>query len=193
MNLPNKLSLMRIILVPIMAVVYLLPEWGLFAQRPWICAVAAVALFIIAAFTDFLDGHIARKYNLVTDLGKLLDPIADKLLVMCALLLVIEQGILPIGIGSLCGFVIIGREFVISIVRQVGASKNVIIAANMYGKVKAVAQYIALPLLMLMVIDFGETLNLIVKIAAFVTFGASVVLSIISLVVYLVQNRKVFK
>ena len=142
MNLPNKLSCLRIILVPVMALVFLLD----FAYAPLI----AVVIFALAAFTDFLDGKIARKYNMVTDLGKLLDPIADKLLVLFALFLVVESNLIPVGFGAFCGGIIIGRELLISAVRQIAASKGVIIQANIYGKIKTFVQDIALPLTMLL-------------------------------------------
>lgn len=185
MNLPNKLSLLRIILVPAMAVLFILGG-NLFTAL-------AVAVFLLAAFTDFLDGYIARKHNMVTDLGKLLDPIADKLLVLFALFLVIEAGLLPLGVGSICGGLMIGRDFVISIVRQIAASKNVIIMANIYGKLKAIFQYISLPLLMCTRLDFLTGLLFdIVKYSAYSIFFIAVALSVISGAVYVIQNRKVF-
>ncbi len=190
MNLPNKLSLLRIILVPVMAVLYvveipLAPLW-------------AVIVFILAACTDFLDGYIARKYHLVTDLGKLLDPIADKLLVAMALLLVAESNILPIGVGSIAAGIIIGREFLISAIRQIAAGKGIIIQANVYGKIKTICQDIALPLLMLLkmkedLIALSSVLYDVLRYAAYVTFGVAVFMTILSCVIYLIQNKSVFR
>ena len=190
MNLPNKLSCLRIILVPVMAVVFLLN----FAYAPLV----AVVIFALAAFTDFLDGKIARKYNMVTDLGKLLDPIADKLLVLFALFLVVEANLIPVGFGAFCGGIIIGRELLISAVRQIAASKGVIIQANIYGKIKTFVQDIALPLTMLLKMEvtivelFSQNFFNVYQIACWVLVGIATLLTLISGVVYLVQNKKVF-
>ncbi|MBE5749173.1 MAG: CDP-diacylglycerol--glycerol-3-phosphate 3-phosphatidyltransferase [Clostridiales bacterium] len=190
MNLPNKLSCLRIILVPVMALVFLLD----FAYAPLI----AVVIFALAAFTDFLDGKIARKYNMVTDLGKLLDPIADKLLVLFALFLVVESNLIPVGFGAFCGGIIIGRELLISAVRQIAASKGVIIQANIYGKIKTFVQDIALPLTMLLKMEvtivelFSQNFFNVYQIACWVLVGIATLLTLISGVVYLVQNKKVF-
>ncbi|MBE5748020.1 MAG: CDP-diacylglycerol--glycerol-3-phosphate 3-phosphatidyltransferase [Clostridiales bacterium] len=190
MNLPNKLSCLRIILVPVMALVFLLD----FAYAPLI----AVVIFALAAFTDFLDGKIARKYNMVTDLGKLLDPIADKLLVLFALFLVVEANLIPVGFGAFCGGIIIGRELLISAVRQIAASKGVIIQANIYGKIKTFVQDIALPLTMLLKMEtiivelFSQNFFNIYQIACWVLVGVATLLTLISGVVYLVQNKQVF-
>ena len=190
MNLPNKLSCLRIILVPVMAVVFLLD----FAYAPLV----AVAIFAMAAFTDFLDGKIARKYNMVTDLGKLLDPIADKLLVLFALFLVVEANLIPVGFGAFCGGIIIGRELLISAVRQIAASKGVIIQANIYGKIKTFVQDIALPMLMLCKMQttivelFSQSFFDVYQIVCWVMVGVATLLTLISGVVYLVQNKHVF-
>lgn len=189
MNLPNKLSLLRIFLVPIMAVLFIL-------EIPYGALWAAI-VFVVAAFTDFLDGHIARKRNLVTDLGKLLDPIADKLLVLFGLFLVVEGGLLPFGIGSISAALIIGRELLVSALRQIAVNKNIVIQANFYGKIKAVFQYISLPLLMITkleveIVKLSETLFDIIFYTSYVTFFIAVVLTILSGAVYVVQNRKVF-
>lgn len=190
MNLPNKLSCLRIILVPVMALVFLFD----FAYAPLI----AVVIFALAAFTDFLDGKIARKYNMVTDLGKLLDPIADKLLVLFALFLVVEANLIPVGFGAFCGGIIIGRELLISAVRQIAASKGVIIQANIYGKIKTFVQDIALPLTMLLKMEttivelFSQNFFNVYQIACWVLIGVATLLTLISGVVYLVQNKQVF-
>lgn len=191
MNLPNKLSLLRIFLIPIMATVYLL-DW---AYAPLV----AVGIFLLAAFTDFLDGYIARKYGLVTDLGKLLDPIADKMLVVFSLFLVSYSAILqPPWISAVLGAVIMARELLISIVRQIAATKNVIIHANIYGKIKTFVQDIAIPLLFLLsmkdvLTGFSTTIYDIVYYAAYITFGAATILTIISGIVYIIQNKGVFQ
>ena len=190
MNLPNKLSCLRIILVPVMALVFLL-NWEY-------APLVSVVIFALAAFTDFLDGKIARKYNMVTDLGKLLDPIADKLLVLFALFLVVESNLIPVGFGAFCGGIIIGRELLISAVRQIAASKGVIIQANIYGKIKTFVQDIALPLTMLLKMEstivsvFSQTFFDVYQIVCWVLVGIATLLTLISGVVYLVQNKKVF-
>ena len=160
MNLPNKLSILRICLVPLFVAAYFLPfYWGSFI---------AVGLFILAAFTDFLDGYIARKYDLVTDLGKLLDPIADKILVCAALFCVVATNPLQytevsqLAISSdfslyfgqiflaVGGAVILSRELLVSAVRQIAATKGVVVQANVYGKFKTVLQDVALPMLVVL-------------------------------------------
>ncbi|MEG1710172.1 MAG: CDP-diacylglycerol--glycerol-3-phosphate 3-phosphatidyltransferase, partial [Clostridia bacterium] len=181
MNLPNKLSVLRIVLVPIMAIVYVLP-------LPYV-EIWAIAIFAIAAFTDFLDGYIARKYNMVTNLGKLLDPIADKLLITFALFIIVEQNILPIGIGCFCGALIIGRELLISMIRQIAASKGTIIQANKYGKIKTIFQDISLPMLMLLGMQgLKGTFWNIFSYISYGMFAIAVLLTIISCLVYMVQN-----
>lgn len=190
MNLPNKLSCLRIILVPVMAIVFYIN----FAYAPLI----AVGVFIIAAFTDFLDGHIARKYNMVTDLGKLLDPIADKLLILFSLFLVVEANLIPVGFGAFCGGIIMGRELLISAVRQIAASKGKVIQANIYGKIKTFVQDIALPATMLLkmkdviVNAFSQQFFDVYQIFCWSILGLATLLTIISGVVYLVQNKSVF-
>ena len=189
MNLPNRISLLRIILVPFMAAAYLIN----YEYAPLI----AVGIFIIAAATDFLDGYIARKRQLVTDLGKILDPIADKLLVVFALFLVVEARVMPFGMGAICGGIIIGRELIVNVIRQVAASKNVIIHANIYGKIKTIFQDISLPMLMLLkmkatLIEFSQSFFNVFRITSFIIFGIAVVLTLMSGIVYVIQNRSVF-
>ena len=224
MNLPNKLSLMRICLVPFFIAAYFLPfYWG---------AYVAFALFIIAAATDFLDGYIARKYKMVTDLGKLLDPIADKVLVCAALFCVVAINPLAylqyIDVAQSIGqwqvvrdhagivnfaailltvgaIVIISRELLISAVRQIAASKGVVVQANVFGKIKTIFQDISLPMLVLLnsarmqaikdisMQDFTPSPFWVIWWwASVVLFAVAIILTIVSGVVYLVQNRKVF-
>ncbi len=183
MNLPNKLTILRIILVPIFVAVYYI-DWE-FAP------IVSVAIFILAAITDFFDGYIARKYNLVTDFGKLMDPIADKILVITALFLIVENQLLPMIFASVCSAVIVARELLISGVRQIAATKNVVIQANIYGKIKTFVQTIALPIVLLLKIDLGSFEN-IFYILGITTFALATLLTIISGIVYLIQNKKVF-
>ncbi len=134
MNLPNKLTMGRIFAIPVFIVVFLMDY-----------RIAAAVIFILAAVTDMLDGHIARKHNLVTNFGKLMDPLADKLLVMSALICMVEVGDVP---GWMV-VVILGREFIITGMRQVAAAQGIVIAAGTTGKIKTITQMIAIPLLIL--------------------------------------------
>lgn len=196
MNLPNKLSLIRIILVPIMAVFFLLRD------AAWWTVIVAIVLFLAAVFTDFLDGYIARRTNQVTDLGKLLDPTADKMLVCFSLFLLVEarvfsQGVIPLGVGSFCCALIICRELLVGIVRQIAASKGIIVAANMWGKVKATFQYISIPILMLLVlkekiIAVSKILYNVIYWLGIGTFGIATILTVVSVIIYIVQNKGIF-
>ena len=134
MNLPNKLTKGRIFAIPVFIVVFMLDY-----------RYAAAVIFILAALTDMLDGHIARKNNLVTNFGKLMDPLADKLLVMSALICLAQIGDVP---GWMV-IVILGREFIITGMRQVAAAQGIVIAAGTTGKIKTITQMIAIPLLIL--------------------------------------------
>lgn len=174
MNTPNKLTVARMILVPFL-VVFLLTGWGGEANR-WIC----LAIFVAASVTDWFDGHLARKYNLITNFGKSMDPLADKLLVCSAMICMIELDKLPAWVV----IIIIGREFIISGFRLIAAENGIVIAANYWGKFKTVSQMIMIILLML---DFGGIFTVLTQIFIWL----SVALTIISLLTYIMQNRKV--
>lgn len=141
MNLPNKVTLCRIILIPFMMIV---PLFGIESKFLGINVgnLIELAIFLIASFTDYLDGHIARKNNLVTNFGKFLDPIADKLLVLTALMMFVEAGKLPAWIPV----VIAAREFMVSGIRMLAAGEGNVIAASMLGKIKTVSQMVAISL-----------------------------------------------
>lgn len=141
MNLPNKITLCRIILIPFMMIVLL---FGIESKFLGINVgnLIELAIFLIASFTDYLDGHIARKNNLVTNFGKFLDPIADKLLVLTALMMFVEAGKLPAWIPV----VIAAREFMVSGIRMLAAGEGNVIAASMLGKIKTVSQMVAISL-----------------------------------------------
>ncbi|MFV0411819.1 MAG: CDP-diacylglycerol--glycerol-3-phosphate 3-phosphatidyltransferase [Oscillospiraceae bacterium] len=135
MNLPNKLTLLRILLIPVFIVFASLREWRY-------AYIVAMAVFAVASFTDFLDGYIARKYNLVTDFGKFADPLADKILTTTAFIYMLVDGVChPIVL-----VVIVVREFAVSGVRMVaaGSGEGKVIAANMWGKVKTVLQMVTI-------------------------------------------------
>ncbi|MFQ7473163.1 MAG: CDP-diacylglycerol--glycerol-3-phosphate 3-phosphatidyltransferase [Anaerovoracaceae bacterium] len=175
MNLPNKLTMGRIFAIPVF-IILILMEYRY----------AAAIIFILAAFTDMLDGKIARKYNLVTNFGKLMDPLADKLLVMAALICLAELGDVP---GWMV-IVILGREFIITGMRQVAAAQGIVIAAGTTGKIKTVTQMIAIPLLIL---DNWPFSMLSVNIPMDVIFlWIALVMTIVSGTEYIVKNKQLF-
>ena len=185
MNLPNKLTVFRVILI----VPFVLLLLGGHAQWGWFMAIfggiadyvdyIALGIFIIASLTDMLDGKIARKYNLVTNFGKFMDPLADKLLVCSALICLIELGRIPAWIV----IIIISREFIISGFRLVAADNRVVIAASYWGKFKTTFQMI---MVCLMIANI-EALAILTQIVMWV----AVVLTIVSLIDYLVKNKGV--
>lgn len=174
MNLPNKLTMFRVILIPFF-VVFLLVDITLYDK--WI----ALAIFIVASLTDLLDGKIARKYNLVTNFGKFMDPLADKLLVCSALICLVELDRIP----SWMVIVIISREFIISGFRLIASDNGVVIAASYWGKFKTTFQMV---MICLMIADL-EQIGLLTNIVTW----AAVALTVISLVDYLVKNKDVMK
>ncbi|MBR6027859.1 MAG: CDP-diacylglycerol--glycerol-3-phosphate 3-phosphatidyltransferase [Clostridia bacterium] len=137
MNLPNKLTLTRVLLIPVMLLFLALPGQG------WCWA--ACAVFCAAAWTDYLDGHIARRDNLITDFGRFLDPVADKLLVLTAMVMLTGRGLLP----ALVPAVVLSREIAVDGLRMVAAQKGIVISAGKLGKIKTVSQMALLILLML--------------------------------------------
>lgn len=174
MNLPNKLTVLRVIMVPFF-VFFMLTDVGGAANK-WI----ALALFVIASLTDMLDGKIARKYNLVTNFGKFMDPLADKLLVCSAMICLIPQKKLSAGIV----IVIIAREFIISGFRLIAAENGVVIAANYWGKFKTASQMV---MIILLILNFGGVFEILTQIFVW----ASLALTVISLITYIVQNKNV--
>ena len=193
MNLPNKLTMLRIILIPFMMFFYLADfiPYG-------IGKIIAIAIFIIASLTDLLDGKIARKRNLVTDLGKFLDPIADKLLTATAFLLIMADGTIPAPWGVIVVAIIIAREYTVSALRQIAATKGIVLAADMWGKIKTVVQMIALPVSMLVaylkICGFASTtVVLVFAIISYVLIGFATLLTVMSGIHYLVKNRECFK
>lgn len=191
MNLPNKLSLIRIFLIPIF-IFFFLADFIPGGK------IIACAIFIIAALTDMLDGKIARKYNLVTNLGKLLDPIADKLLVISGLLLVVVDFTIPHPYGVICAIIIIGRELLVSAVRQIAATQNIVIAADKFGKIKMIVQVIALPMLFVLSflmynVTIDATVLLVCKIITYVFIGIATLFTVLSGINYVVKNKQIFK
>lgn len=149
MNLPNKITVSRILLIPLFLIIMLCPfSWGkmvlLGAEMPVTHFVGAL-IFILASTTDWIDGHYARKHNLVTNLGKFLDPLADKLLVSAALIVLVELGYA----ASWIVIIIISREFAVTGLRLVLAGEGEVVAANMLGKIKTWTQIVAISALLL--------------------------------------------
>lgn len=174
MNLPNKLTIFRVILIPFFIVFLLIP---ITPYDKWI----ALSIFIVASLTDLLDGKIARKYNLVTNFGKFMDPLADKLLVCSALICLIELEKIP----SWMVIVIIAREFIISGFRLVASDNGVVIAASYWGKFKTTFQMVAV---CLMIADIAA-LQMVTVIVTWI----AVILTVVSLIDYLIKNKDVMK
>lgn len=174
MNLPNKLTTLRVIMIPFF-VFFLLWQNG--ENRTF--RMIALALFIIASLTDLLDGKIARKYNLVTNFGKFMDPLADKLLVCSALICLIELNALP----AWMVIIIISREFIISGFRLIASDNGVVIAASYWGKFKTTFQMVSVVLLILDILALAFVTTICVWIA--------LLLTIVSLVDYIYKNHKI--
>ena len=174
MNLPNKLTILRVIMVPFF-VLFMLTDIGGPANK-WI----SLILFVVASLTDLLDGKIARKYNLVTNFGKFMDPLADKLLVCSAMICLIEMNKLDAWIV----IVIISREFIISGFRLVASDSGVVIAASYWGKFKTVFQ---MAMIIVLIADLGGIFDLVGQILIWIALA----LTIISLLDYIWKNRQV--
>ena len=174
MNLPNKLTVLRVLLIPffvLFTLVDLVPGYSKYI---------AVLIFIAASLTDLLDGKIARKYNLVTNFGKFMDPLADKLLVCAALICLVSEKLLP----AWMVIIIISREFIISGFRLVASDNGLVIAASYWGKFKTTFQMLIIIVLLL---DFGGIFDLIGQILIW----AALILTVVSLADYLIKNKHV--
>lgn len=174
MNLPNKLTIARVIAVPFFIVAFLLKFY-----------LISLIIFVAASVTDFFDGKIARKYGLVTNFGKIMDPLADKILVYSALCLFIEADL----IQAWMLIVILAREFVVAGMRTVAASEGTVLAAGMSGKIKTALQMFAVPLIILGV--SLPTVPVIARIGTFV-FWASLIMTVYSGTEYVIKNKSVF-
>lgn len=171
MNLPNKLTFLRMILVPVFVIFMYLPG----STNRYI----ATAIFVFASFTDFLDGHIARKRGLVTNFGKFADPLADKILVCSAIILLSETGVIP----GWAVIIIVAREFAITGFRIIAASENITIAAGPLGKIKTVTQLISVIIILLNV-------DSLLKVGMGI-FYISVFFTILSGIDYMIRNKEV--
>lgn len=174
MNLANKLTIIRIILVPIFLIFMTL-------NKPYSIFVA-IFIFIIAALTDKLDGYVARSRNEITNFGKFMDPLADKLLVTSALVSLVEYNIIP----TWAAMIIIGREFAVTGLRAVAASEGVVIAASWWGKIKTVIQIIAI-IFGLITLVYNPAY---IRYITYISIIAAVIITVISGVDYFVKNKK---
>ena len=173
MNLPNKLTVVRMVLVPFFVASLLLS--GSNETLKWV----ALVLFVVASLTDFLDGYIARKYNLITNFGKFMDPLADKILTISGMICLIELGRIP----SWIVVIIVAREFIISGFRLVAAENGVVIAANYWGKFKTTFQMIMIILMIMNIPQLQIVTNIVMWIA--------LALTLISLWTYIMANKQV--
>ncbi len=174
MNLPNKLTILRMIMVPFFVLFMLVPIGG--PANKWI----ALAIFVVASLTDTLDGYIARRDNLITDFGKFMDPLADKLLVCSALICFVELGDLP----AWMVIVIIAREFIISGFRLVASDNGIVIAASKTGKLKTISQMV---MVVLVIADLGGFFTVLEQI--FICLA--LILTVVSLIEYIAKNKNV--
>ena len=174
MNLPNKLTILRVILIPFFVVFMLFDITG--AADKWI----ALVIFCVASLTDMLDGKIARKYNLVTNFGKFMDPLADKLLVCTALICLTSMNRLNV----IVVLVIIARAFIISGFRLVASDNGIVIAASYWGKFKTVSQ---MALIIVLIMDLGGVWN----VAGTVLTWVALILTVVSLIDYIAKNKQV--
>ena len=194
MNLPNKITVARMLLIPIMIIVPYLGFNNILFGSVTIGSFITLIIFLIASFTDFLDGYLARKNNLVTTFGKFLDPIADKLLVLSALIMLVEQGIIPGWIP----IIIAAREFIVSGIRMLAAGDGKVIAASWYGKVKTVSQMVAISLAFLSTNTFMQftsvemsTGALILNILMSLAMIVAVLTTILSGVDYFMKSKDI--
>ena len=174
MNLPNKLTILRMIMVPFFVLFMLVPIGG--PSNKWI----ALAIFVVASLTDTLDGYIARRDHLITDFGKFMDPLADKLLVCSALICFVELGDLP----AWMVIVIIAREFIISGFRLVASDNGIVIAASKTGKLKTISQMV---MVVLVIADLGGIFDVLKQIFIWL----ALILTVVSLIEYIAKNKNV--
>ena len=194
MNLPNKITTFRMVCVVIIDFILLFPWAACGVNMPMVFGhidlhyfISAI-LFLIASFSDFLDGYLARKYNLVTTYGKFMDPIADKLLVDTVVIIMAIQR--PDLVPPVVAVIMIARDLLVDALRQVASSKGIVLAANIWGKLKTVIQMVALTFVLLLDWPFA-LLKLPIAITTIICYLAGVV-SLLSGVLYFTKNLKVF-
>lgn len=193
MNLPNKLTVFRILMIPVFIVLFFVEFEG--------HTLAAALVYVVACFTDFFDGYLARKHNLVTNFGKFIDPIADKMIIACSLIAicVTEPIVEPAHVYKILiavfTMLILSRELMISVFRTVAADKGVVLAADMIGKVKTLVQMMAL-FALLPVTDFvvwNELAGIVFFYGGFILLSLATLLTVISGVHYIVKNKVVLE
>ena len=195
MNLPNKLTVFRVILILPFVILLLgsFQKWGwfqgLFGEGSYRPEYLALAVFIIASLTDMLDGKIARKYNLVTNFGKFMDPLADKLLVCAAMIVLVEMGRIP----SWIVVIIISREFIISGFRLIASDKGVVIAASYWGKFKTTFQMIMIGMMIVQDAPFLTVGGNWFAVLTTIVMCIALALTVISLADYVLKNKDVMK
>lgn len=201
MNLPTRVTVARIALIPIFVLFFCLK--AVFAQY----YIPMTIVFILASCTDFVDGHLARKHNMVTDLGKFLDPIADKILVVAGMIVLLKMNfitktgevypVLAPYFGEICVILILAREFIVGVFRQLAASKGIVMAADKLGKAKTIITLIALPMLMLVPFinePWHKAVNWVGVVFLFTgwaLFGVATVLTVVSGINYIWKNKAV--
>lgn len=196
MNLPNKLTIFRIVLVPIMVIIPFLKIPGDIFNLP-IQNLVIIAIFAIASYTDHLDGKIARKNNIITTFGKFADPLADKILVLSAMLMLVEMGYLPAWIP----IIVLAREFVVSGYRLIAVEKGgKVIAASIWGKIKTATQMVAIILAFLDLKYFGAFIyeelvgyNLVINVLSSYLMLISTIATVFSGIDYLKGSKELFK
>lgn len=174
MNLANKITMFRIFLLPFFVISCYYDKSG----------ISSLAIFLLGSFSDFLDGHIARKYDMITDFGKFIDPIADKILVLSAFIMFIERGFVEPWVV----IVVLFRELLISGFRMLAAKKNISIAADIFGKLKTTTQFFSVIFFFLTIILINRNMYIIGKVLLYI----SVALTVLSMINYLYKNREVF-
>lgn len=186
MNLPNKLTLSRVIAIPIFIIIFYLGRNNgniIFGYIDLYRLIAAV-VFVLASITDYFDGKIARKHNLITNFGKLMDPLADKMIVVTALMLLCNNS----EVDVISVIIVVLREISISSIRLIALEKGEVIAASKWGKFKTASQMVAIVLLLFNVHNINSTLNIVV----YSIYYISVLFVVISLIDYAVKSRKLF-
>ena len=186
MTLPTKITIVRLVMIPLIMISYCLQELNEYVF------IATASLFVVASMTDYLDGYIARKYNLVSDLGKLLDPIADKVLVAAALFILVDGNYISVipYLALICSVIIIAREFMIGVLRQVAALKGVALAADKLGKIKTATTLAGLTLLLFS--RYNAFACEVINYIGIAFFIIATLVTVISGINYIVKNTQLF-
>lgn len=191
MNLPTKITVSRILLIPVFLVLFYLNFWGNYFF--------AAIVYVICACTDFVDGYIARHRNLVTSFGKFLDPIADKVLAIVAMIVMVDIGQFPSPYGAIMVSLIITRELIVSAFRMVAAAKGVVLAADKLGKFKTIFTNISIPMIIFSYAftraqmgGFYDYYHIVFNYLGYAVFAVAFVLTIVSGLNYILKNKHVF-